>query len=381
MKVVSRNFSKGGEGFVKLIPEHEEDMWHVYNLVRVGDSLTANSMRKVSRESGKGSETETVRVKLTVKVESVEFDADGGEIRARGKNVAENEHVRLGAYHTLVLAPNRQFSLCKENWDTMDIDRLKQASDPSATADLAVLLITEGLAQLWLVGGSTTVQRARIEVRLPRKRGPAIAGYDKSWESFLEKVFRAVIQHVNFEVVRCLVIAGPGFSKEGFKQYLERESVKQGIKPLMDNRDRVLLAPASSAYKHSLQEVLTTQGIVEQIKDTAAVAEVKALEEFHQTLADDSARAFYGPTHVLAAAEMGAIDALLISDNLFRSSDAVERQKYVKVVEDVRETGGKAFIFSAAHVSGEQLSQLSGIAAILRYPLPEIEEMEIPVER
>ena len=37
-------------------------------------------------------------------------------------------------------------------------------------------------------------------------------------------------------------------------------------------------------------------------------------------------------------------------------------------------------IFSAMHLSGEQLNQLSGIAAILRFPLPELEDMEIPAE-
>lgn len=35
-------------------------------------------------------------------------------------------------------------------------------------------------------------------------------------------------------------------------------------------------------------------------------------------------------------------------------------------------------IFSAMHVSGEQLNQLGGIAAVLRFPLPDLEDMEIP---
>ena len=54
-----------------------EDMWHVYNLVREGDYVTANTFRKVSRDSGKGSETETVRLELTLKIENVQFDPDG----------------------------------------------------------------------------------------------------------------------------------------------------------------------------------------------------------------------------------------------------------------------------------------------------------------
>lgn len=46
----------------------------------------------------------------------------------------------------------------------------------------------EGLANLCLVGSSCTLQRARIETNMPRKRGAAAAGYDKSLESFFRKV-------------------------------------------------------------------------------------------------------------------------------------------------------------------------------------------------
>lgn len=46
----------------------------------------------------------------------------------------------------------------------------------------------EGLAHLCLVGGSTTLVRAKIEANLPRKRGPAIAGYDKAWDKFMDQV-------------------------------------------------------------------------------------------------------------------------------------------------------------------------------------------------
>jgi hypothetical protein len=37
-------------------------------------------------------------------------------------------------------------------------------------------------------------------------------------------------------------------------------------------------------------------------------------------------------------------------------------------------------IFSSMHVSGEQLSMLTGIAAILRFPLPDIENEEMSDE-
>lgn len=53
--------------------------------------------------------------------------------------------------------------------------------------------------------------------------------------------------------------------------------------------------------------------IASKIKDTKAAREVSALQDFYAMLTADSSRAFYGPGHVLAAAELGAIQTLLIS--------------------------------------------------------------------
>lgn len=54
----------------------------------------------------------------------------------------------------------------------------------------------------------------------------------------------------------------------------------------------------------------------------------------------------------------------------------MKRKEYVSLVEEVRDSGGDVKIFSTMHVSGEQLSQLTGIAAILRFPLPELEDTD-----
>lgn len=50
--------------------------------------------------------------------------------------------MKLGAYHTLELEPQRSFTLEKAVWDALDIERIKQACDPAASADLAAVLIT-----------------------------------------------------------------------------------------------------------------------------------------------------------------------------------------------------------------------------------------------
>ena len=54
-----------------------------------------------------------------------------------GKNIQENQHVRLGAYHTLDLALNRVFTLEKPCWDAIDLHRLELCADVANKADVA----------------------------------------------------------------------------------------------------------------------------------------------------------------------------------------------------------------------------------------------------
>lgn len=87
-------------------------------------------------------------------------------------------------------------------------------------------------------------------------------------------------------------------------------------------------------------------------------------------------KAYYGYDHVAKAHQQLAIDSLLVTDELFRASDVKTRKRYVELVEGVRQNGGQTFIFSSMHVSGQQLQQVSGVAAILRYPMPDLDELE-----
>ncbi|GJN01461.1 hypothetical protein PR202_ga18730 [Eleusine coracana subsp. coracana] len=378
MKLVHRNLVRNGPGTVKLLPEEDDDLWHAYNLIAVGDHLQAVTVRKVLREGASGGrDAERVKLKLEIVVESVDYDKEGSVLRARGKNISENEHVKIGQFHTLELELKRPFVLRKEIWDWLALETIQQACDPTASADLAVILMQEGLAHLFLIGKSITATRARIETSIPRKHGPAIAGYESALKKFFEHVLQALLKHVDFEVVQCVVIASPGFTKDQFRDYLFLEAARRDLRVIIENKARLVLVHATSGYKHSLKEVLDSPGVMSLIKDTKAAQEVRALQEFFNMLTNDSARACYGRKHVEIAQDRLAIQTLLITDTLFRNADIATRQKYVNLVESVKKYGGTVHIFSSMHVSGDQLAQLTGIAAILRFPLPDLEDIEM----
>ncbi|XP_075485388.1 protein PELOTA 1 [Primulina tabacum] len=378
MKIVRRDFIRDGPGSVKMVPEEADDLWLAYNLISEGDSVLAVTVRKVLREAASGGrDAERVKLKLEIKVEGIEYDKEGSVLRIRGKNILENEHVKIGAFHTLEVELHRPFVLRKEIWDSVTLDVLHQASDPTASADLAVVLMQEGLAHILLVGKSVTTTRSRVETSIPRKHGPAVAGYDKALNKFFDNVLMSFLKNVDFNVVRCAVIASPGFTKDQFHRHLMLEAERKSLRSIIENKSRILLVHTTSGYKHSLREVLDAPNVMNMIKDTKAAQEVRVLKDFFAMLSNDPARACYGPKHVEVAHERLAVQTLLITDELFRNSDIPTRQRYVNLVDSVKNSGGTTHIFSSMHVSGEQLAQLTGIAAILRFPLPDLEDIEM----
>lgn len=377
MKINRRDLVPDGPGSVKMTPIDADDLWFVYNLIAHGDSVMAVTVRKVLRETSTGRDAERVKLKLEIKVEAIEYDKVGSVLRIRGKNVLENEYVKIGAFHTLEIELHRPFVLRKELWDSMALHVLNQASDPAASADLAVVLMQEGLAHILLVGRSLTTTRARIETSIPRKHGPAIAGYQTALNKFFEHLLQAFLKHVDFNVVRCAVIASPGFTKDQFHRHLLLEAERRQLRPIIENKSRIVLVHTSSGYKHSLKEVLDAPNVMNMIKDTKAAQEVRVLKDFFDMLSNDPDRACYGPKHVEVAHERMAVQTLLITDELFRNADIPMRKKYVNLVNSVKGSGGTVHIFSSMHASGEQLAQLTGIAAILRFPLPELEDIEM----
>ncbi|KQK08685.1 protein PELOTA 1 [Brachypodium distachyon] len=377
MKLVQSNFARDAPGYAKLLPKVDDDLWDAYNLILAGDSVEAVTFRKITRSGGR--DAERVKLTLEIAVDSVEYDKDGSVLRVRGRNISKNEHIQVGQFHTLELELKRPFVLRKELWDWPALDTIRQSCDDTgANADLAVLLMQEGLAQLFLVGRSVAANRARVEAPIPRKHGSAaVSAYDAALKGFFERVLEAFLSHVDFQVVRCVVVASPGFTKEQFHGYMLLEAERRGLRAVLQNKARIVLARAPSGYAHSLQEVLACPGVKALVKDTRLAQEAPALEEFFAMVIKDSDRACYGPKHVDVAHERLAIQTLLFTDTMFRNREVAARRKCVDLAEAVKKQGGTVRVFSSMHVSGNQLEQLTGIAAILRFPLPELDDIEM----
>jgi len=185
MKLKFKNLEKDGRGFIGLIPEEPEDMWHTYHLITVGDHVKSTTVRRVTKDISTGTISEKVRVTLEIKVETIDFDTQSGLLRLNGKVINENKYVKMGSYHTIDLELNREFSIFKSHWDSIALDRVKTATDPSKYADLGAVIFQEGLAHICFITSSMTIVRQRIEMAVPRKRRGSTTSHDKVFLSFL----------------------------------------------------------------------------------------------------------------------------------------------------------------------------------------------------
>ena len=387
MKITKRNISgKDGSGSITLRCEISEDLWHLYNLIqeKQGDHVRCSTMRKVTNVSSHTGSTSSSkkRMSLTIEVQKVEFDSESvGELRVSGPNRQESEFVKLGAFHTLTVTLDMNVTVEKLCWDQVFLDRLQEASNPEQGAEIAaVVMNSTGMAHVCLVTSHMTLLKQRIDTNIPKKRTGS-SNHAKAVKKFFEAVYRAILQYVDFSKIKCLVIASPGFVKDDFWKYLSEESVRRDDRPFIENKSKVVLAKSSSGHKHALEEVFADPAIAIKLSNTRFSQEVQVLNKFLRMIDINPDKAYYGYLHVNQANEEMAIESLLVTDELFRSHDVATRKKYVKLVESVREKGGKVFIFSTLHVSGVQLQQVSGIAAVLRYPLPDLAELEEEAER
>lgn len=106
-----------------MVPEEAEDMWHCYNIIAVGDTVKASTIRKVSsrvvwagaeglrgkllrtkfehffqvqNETATGSSSSSrVRTTLTIKVENIDYDTQACMLRLKGRNTVENQYVKV----------------------------------------------------------------------------------------------------------------------------------------------------------------------------------------------------------------------------------------------------------------------------------------------
>ncbi|KXL41921.1 MAG: hypothetical protein FE78DRAFT_155543 [Acidomyces sp. 'richmondensis'] len=381
MRLVRQNINvKDGSGSATLMPEEPEDMWHAYNLIQATDLLRASALRKVINESASGSRSnERVHITLTIRVTKLDFDPQAAQLHVSGRVAEENKHVKLGSFHTLDLELQRNFTLEKANgWDSVALDTLQEAINQDKKAQLWAIIMQEGLANVCVITDHQTVLKQCIDVNLPKKRAGS-TDHDKSLQKFYQMILDSIFQHFDLSDPKPLLLASPGFTAHGFQAFIKNQAASGDSKKLQRLVPQITVAHAASGHLHSLSEVLRCPTVTSKLSDKKFARETQLMDRFFELMRVDDGKAWYGQRECELAVERGAVGkgggVLLISNELFRSQDVGTRKRWVKVVDEVKDQGGEVRVLSSMHESGKRLDNLGKIAAILTFPLEDLDDM------
>ena len=346
-------------GFVKVVPQSLDDLWHLYNVIYQGDQVFARTTRevKVQEEYSRPKDGRRVMVSLGIKVENVLWDRSLNRLRVRGvvTDIPEDIGGR-GSYHTLNLVVDQPVTIVKSKWLKHEVDRLDRASHVEAPLILLAAIDDEEYAVAVLRQYGLEV-KAEKRIQLPGKLEPetreeALKGYFKDALSLLREAWKDL---------KCpLVVLGLGFVKNGFVKYVQ-------------NMDRdVASAIVDVKGVHSsgiagINEAIRSGVLTKTLKNARMAVETQHVEEVLTRLGAEKGNVTYGPDEVAKANQYGAIERLLIIDTLLRESTDEKRLELEKIMREVEAKSGQITVVSTEHEAGHTLEGLGGIAALLRY--------------
>ena len=336
---------KGREGEISLTPETLDDLWHLKYIIEYGDLVFALTKRKADSASDKirPEKVEKKTVRLGVRVEEIEFHKFSNRLRVHG--VIEHG-MDTGSYHTINIEEGVNLSIIK-NWKKDQLERVKEAELASNKPKVVIVAIEEGDADIGLVRHYGIEMYSHINQSSGKREGTLR-------DTFFKDVFDQLKHAASGD--ESIVIAGPGFTKEDFMDYFKGQDSHMASKAIMED--------TSSTGMSGFQEVLR-RGAVDRIMEESRVARETALmDELLKEISIDG-KAEYGLEQVKIAIDYGAVESLLIADELLR----VEREKgdVDSLIQSVERAQGKLVVFSTEFEPGQKLLALGGIAALLRF--------------
>lgn len=358
MKILETNLKKG---FVKVVPETFDDLWHLYNIIYKNDEVYAYTTREIkpNEKYARDKRGERVSVFLGVRVEKVFWDKLLGRLRVHGIICQAPEMVPTGAHHTLNIALNSPITIVKKGWAKHQIERLETARKTSEKPIIIVAIDDEGYAI------ATTTQygvdvKAEERMRLPgkleaEKRGEAINAHFKKALDSLHQTWS--------ETHSPIAIIGVGFLKNDFAKFLEREASNL-VKSVVDVKG------VNNSGIAGIYEAIRSGILIKAMAHLRILEETEVMEEILKRLGKNERNVAYGSEEVRKAVDFGAVETLVLADTLLREAQDEERLSLEKLMKNVEANGGKVMVMGTEHEAGAKLLALGGIAAKLRFALP-----------
>ncbi len=351
------------KGMLKVKIESDEDLWLLDLIISENDVVYAQTTREIKSKTG--SKSKRLPMFLGVRVKKTEYHPFTNRLRITGIVIHGPEEFGLhGHYHTLSISPGYEVTIVKEKGISKSmLKKIKISEKMRFKVAIASIDYEDFCLAIARAHGVKVISTKAMQ--LP---GKADAAREKILEEKVNSIANEIVETLISENIKNIVVTGPGFLKGKLAKTIKEVLKSKGVSV------NVIVGHSSTGGIKGVFETTKSETIRKVIKTFELAEKEKLFEEVMKNLSLNTGKVALGINEVMKAAELGAIEYLLILDRTLKDLASGLSEVLEKILSNVEKYNGKIKIYTIHHEAGIQLKALGGIAALLRYSLKYKEE-------
>lgn len=346
-----------------VIPEDADDLLTLRRIIENGDYVFADTTRVIKKvkEFARPDKGERIKVRVSVRVESISLDDMVDRLRITGIITnTDNELVPRGIHHSLTVQVGDTITIDKNRkWNDVETNILKRSGN---STNFILVAIDAQEAAVAKISGTHLKIIPNIYSGQSGKRYQHAAKNNPNIEIFFDdiaKTIQSIFSAAAEENNSTIIIFGPGETKRRFYNLLvEKHKLEKGKVSLIDGVD--------VAGEDGIFVFLRSPAIKEAMSSSKLATVSSILDEIMRFVHKGDAKYAMGMQEVSNAASIKAIEYLVFSDSIFKTTDENDVVKLLNLVES---QGAKSFAVDSSTDIGWRVSSLGGIVALLRYSI------------
>ena len=342
----------------KLRIDSEDDLWVLARFAISGRSLAMLGERRdtTTAESGdRAKAAERKKMWIQLRIISTEYKTYSNILRVHG--TIEQAPVDIGSHHTHLVEVGDELEIhSSSGFPEYDRLLLTDTMTTDKKSNVSIIVVENDEIILFEVTRRGLREGATWTMRGGGKRGD-VRTSETVAKSFQQQVAKEILAATSTKLP--MILCGPGHARERLRNVILSQDPQRTIR----------LVSTSMAGRSGANEIIRDGLADELLSEHAISKEIKLLEEVWLRLSKNGAVA-YGENELSRAMNEGAIETLLVSADKIRDPEAmIEGTPVSKWIDAVSDIGAELVQCSSDHDSGEQLNNMGGIIALLRYKL------------
>lgn len=346
MKIIKKVLKKH-ELTLKI--ENIDDLWVLSQIIDVDDIIKGRTERKIKIGDDADRNVKVVRKQffIAIKVEKIEL-SEGATLRVLGTITDGPEEIPRGEHHSFNLENDSIITIQKTQWLKFQLKRIDESTKNQPTNILIVVFDREEAYFAKLIGsGYKLIAKMAGDVQKKEEK-------HVSKGSFYKEIIEKITEFQKTNQTDHIILASPGFWKEELLKVTPDEIKKKSVS-----------ATVSQANERAINEVLKRDELRKVLEQNRSIQEIKAVDKLLEYISKE--QACYGIKETKEKIQLGAVEELLVSQKLLRSSKEKGAYKELEnMMISCEQMDGKVHIISSEEAE-KNLDSLTGIAGILRW--------------